>query len=42
MKLVEGFYIWLQERMAEIHAPAFREVQELQERLEKLQANDKR
>jgi hypothetical protein len=42
MKLVEGFYLWLQQRMEEIHAAAFLEVRELQERLEELHARDNR
>ena len=42
MKLVEGFYLWLQQRMMEIHAAAFPEMRELQERLEELHARDDR
>jgi hypothetical protein len=41
-KLVEGFYLWLQRRMEEIHAAAFLEVRELQERLEALHARNDR
>ena len=41
MKLVEEFYTWLHGRMEEIHAPAFLEVQKLQERLEKLHMHEK-
>ncbi len=36
-KLVEGFYLWLQERMEDLHAEEFREVHELQKRLGELQ-----
>jgi hypothetical protein len=42
VKLVEGFYLWLQLRMEEIHAAAFLEARKLRERLEELHARDNR